>query len=238
MTLDADWVKWNNSGLDTDFDTVMKDVQPIIDKAVISYAPNSSPAVRSKAKVLAAKAIRSFDPKQGTKLQTHLFTQMQPLQREAGAYTTVHAPERVHLDLKKVKEMQRQFFDEHGRDPNDDELADFTGLSRKRLRHIRKFNKGLLGEGVFEETSESGTGLPKTIEAANLWEDFVYSELGPQDKLIYDLKTGHNGRKQLPITAIARKLRISSGAVSQRLGRIANRIAEGKQLEQIYNVNI
>jgi hypothetical protein len=33
---------------------------------------------------------------------------------------------------------------------------------------------------------------------------------------------------------IARKLRITAGAISQRLSKIAERIAEGKQLEQNY----
>lgn len=232
--LDSTWTQWKNTGAQEDYNKLLKEAEPVINSAITSYAPNSSPAVKSKAKVLASKAIKSYDPTKGTKLKTHLHVQLQPIQREAGTYSTVYAPERVRMDLSKLKQMQRQFFDEQGREPNDDELADFTGLSKKRLEHIRKFDRNLLPEGMLEETSDTGSGLPRTQEAAYLWEDYVYNELGPKDKLIYDLKTGRHGGDPLGTGDIARKLGISAGAVSQRLAKIASRIEEGKQLEQDY----
>lgn len=232
--IDLSWKAWNMSGADDDFCRVLDDAKPIIDNAVMTYAPNSSPAVRSKAKILAAQAIKMYDPSKGTKLQTFLHVQLQPLQREAASYTTVHAPERVRFDLSRLKQMQRRFFDENGRDPNIDELTDFTGLSRKRIAHIRKFDRGVVGEGMFEESGEGGAGMPQVQQAASMWEDFVYDELGPQDKLIYDLKTGRGGEQPLGVSDIARRLKVSAGAISQRLSRIANRLAEGKELESTY----
>lgn len=232
--LENSWTTWQKSQSDVDFNNLLTQASPVIDSAVRSYAPNSSPAVRSKAKILAAGALRSYDPTKGTKLKTHLHVQLQPLQREAGTYTTVHAPERVRLDLSKLRGLQKQFFDENGRDPNEDELADFTGLSKKRIRHIRRFDRNLLPESAFTESSDGGAGIPKTQEAAYLWESYVYDELNDQDKLIYDLKTGKGDQKPATTNEIARKLKISAGAVSQRLARIAARIAEGKQLEETY----
>ena len=236
--LNDSWSAWQKSGQDDDFNSLLAEASPVIDSAIMSYAPNSAPAVKSKAKILAAQAMRNYDPKKGTKLKTHLHVQLQPLRREQGMYSTVHAPERVRMDLSKLKNMQKQWFDENGHEPNDDELSDFTGLSRKRLLHIRKFDRSVLGEGAFEETSDAGAGLPQTQEAANLWEDYVYAELGPQDKLIYELKTGRGGQKVLTTNEIARKLRVSAGAVSQRLAKIAGRISEGKELEQLYGKQI
>lgn len=237
-TLDDSWKTWKNSGKPEDFNNLMTNVAPVIDSAITSYAPNSSPAVRSKAKILAVSALNSYDPAMGTKLKTHLHIQLQPLRREANSYTTVHAPERVKFDLSNLKSMQKQYFDENGREPNDDELADFTGLSKKRINHIRKFDRNILGEVSFAESSDTGVGLPKTQEAGYLWEDYVYNELGPQDKLIYDLKTGRGGRKPIGTSEIARKLKLSAGAVSQRLARIADKIAEGKELEQLYGKQV
>jgi len=232
------WTAWKKSNSPEDFGKLMTEANPVIDSAIMSYAPNSAPAVRSKAKILASQAVQSFDPTKGTKLKTHLHVQLQPLRREAGTYTTVHAPERVRMDLHKLKQLQRAYLNDNGREPNDDELADFSGLSLKRIGHIRKFDKNLLGEGVFQESSEAGAGMPKTQEAAFLWEDYVHSELGPQDKLIYDMKTGRGNQQVLGTSEIARKMRISAGAVSQRLAKIADRIAEGKQLEQTYGKQI
>lgn len=232
--LDTNWAAWQKSGSQEDFSKLMESATPVVNAAITSYAPNSSPAVRSKARILTARALKAYDPTKGTKLRTHLHVQLQPLQREAGTYATLHAPERVRLDLSRLKSLQRQYLDENGREPNDDELADFTGLSRKRITHIRRFDKSVLSEGAFEESSDAGTGMPKSQEAAHLWEDYVYSELSPQDKLIYDLKVGRNGKTAVGTSDIARQLKISAGAVSQRLAKIAERIAEGKQLEQDY----
>lgn len=232
-SLDMMWEDWNRSKDPAQLQAMLQKAQPVIDKSLVSYAPNSSPAVRSKAKVLALKAIKSYKPGHNTKLNTWLHTQMRPLMRESLSYDTVHTPEKIRFDLSRLNKMHNRFVDEHRREPNDDELADYSGLSVKRIRHIRNHDRGMLYESFFDPEEEEDSGaLPQTQQAVNLWEDFVYSELGETDKLIYDLKTGRSGRdRPLSVNQISKKVGISASAVSQRLSKISKRIQEGAELD-------
>lgn len=231
--LDEKYTQWSKTRRDDHFGELMQAAAPIISKAITSYAPNSSPAVRSQAKILTKKAFESYDPKKGTKLQTHLYTQLQPLQREAGSYDTIHIPEGVRFDIRHINEAHNRFVDEHGQEPNDEELADYTGLSQKRIAHVRKHDKAIIGEAQLlpEDDDSDSASMPATQRGQNAWREMVYAELGARDKLIYDFKTGRNGRVPMSVGEIAVKLKLSPGAISQRLGKIDTRIAEGADYE-------
>ena len=232
--LDTTWGTWNTDRSPESFNKLMTATKPIVDKAMTSYAPGAHPAVRSRAKILVKGALESFDPSKGTKLQSHLYTQLQPLQREVQSYDTLRAPERVRLDMRHLNSAHNRFVEENDREPNDTELADFTGLSTKRIAHIRRFDRMILSESNFSPADDDAddASLPATQQAAKLWQEAVYADLGDIDKLIFDLKTGRNGRpKPLQVADIARKLKLTPSAVSQRLKRIADKIAEGARYE-------
>jgi DNA-directed RNA polymerase specialized sigma subunit len=234
MDMDEQWKTWDSDRSKDNMNAMLQSANPIIDKAITSYAPGSSPAVRSQAKILTRRAIENFDPKKGMKLQSHLYTQLQPLQREAMSYETLYAPERVRFDLRNLRDQSNQFNIENGREPNDDELADFTSISKRRIAHLRRFDKMVLGEGRFtpEDDDENDASLPGTQQAGKIWQEAVYEDLGNIDKLIYDLRTGRNGReKALSVTDIGKKLKMSPSAVSQRLKRISDKISEGVDYE-------
>jgi DNA-directed RNA polymerase specialized sigma subunit len=231
--LDEKWAQWNKSKRDDHLSELMQAADPIISKAITSYAPNSSPAVRSAAKVLAKGAFETYDPKKNTKLQTHLYIQLQPLQRETQAYDTMHVPERVRFDIRHVNEAHNRFVEENGQEPSDGELADYTGLSQSRLAHIRKFDKAIIGESqMLPEDDDNDMSMPATNRGQTAWREMVYMELNDKDKLVYDLKTGRNGRVPMGVNEIAAKLKLSPGAISQRLAKIDHQISEGSQYEK------
>ena len=233
--LDDKWAQWNKTKKPEHLGELMQTAEPIIGKAITSYAPNSSPAVKSQAKILAKKAFETYDPKKGAKLQTHLYTQLQPLQREAGSYDTLHTPEGVRFDMRQINESHNRFVNENGHEPNDEEFADYTGLSAKRIAHVRKHDKAVIGESQLlpEDDDEDSVSMPATQQGQNAWREMVYSELGNRDKLIYDLKTGRNGRVPMGVSEIAMKVKLSPGAISQRLSKIDQRLAEGQEYEDV-----
>ena len=63
-----------------------------------------------------------------------------------------------------------------------------------------------------------------------VWIDYVYSELDPVNKKIMEWKTGYAGSKQISNNDIARNLKISPPAVSQRIGTITKRLQEGYEI--------
>lgn len=72
-------------------------LSPDLDKAVYAYSGmNAGPAVRSKAKLLAVKAIKNYSPDSGSALRSWVYTQLQPISRYARDIMPSPMPERVY----------------------------------------------------------------------------------------------------------------------------------------------
>jgi hypothetical protein len=61
--------------------------------------------------------------------------------------------------------------------------------------------------------------------------DMIYDDLNPIDQLVLDYSFGRNGRPKLSTQAIAKKLRVTPGAVSQRASKIQRSIDELTDME-------
>lgn len=225
---DAAYSSWQNSKTPETNTALISTLQPVIDTAVMSYAgQNASPTIRSRARLMALKALDTYDPNKGN-VRTHLLSQLQSLRRvSAQAQNIISIPEQVGLDYSHLKESETELYDLLGREPTDDELADRTGLSKRRIQKIRAFNQpvseGMTTREVTDEESYGGdvaSTIPNSHRAADAWFNFVYEDLSPVDKLIADMTLGRNGRRKASTQDIARRLNITPGAVSQRAAKI------------------
>lgn len=221
------WKKAPNPTLNT---KLLSTVQPVIDTALSSYVgPNPTPAIRSRAKLMALKALSTFNPQEGN-VRTHLLSQMQSLRRlNAQEQNIIAIPEQVGLDYQKLTEAENEMRDRLSRDPTDDEIADATGLSVRRIKKIRGFHQPIAEGSTIIETGDDyadaggiASKIPGQTDAQDAWLDFVYGDLSPTDKLIMDMTLGRNGRKKISTQEIAKKLNITPGAVSQRAAKIQN----------------
>lgn len=198
--------------------------QPIINTALQTYVGSKDPVAISHARILALRAIKSYDSNRGTQLRTHMLTQMQPLRRLAAQRRFVtHVPEQVQYDLSGIREAEADLSDELGREPTEIELADHTGFSVKRLKHLRQFS-------IAQPESMFGVEGPPQSEEHNPmddWRDYVYHDLGPTDQKIFEWRTGYNGKPQLGVSDIAKRLGLSAGRVTQRANDISTRLEEG-----------
>lgn len=193
-------------------------VQPDIDKAVRAFGGTNANS-RSKAKILTIRALETYDPKQG-KFKNHLFNHLTQLRRYEGQQNQpVKIPEKVALDRAFMDRATQELRDTLGREPNDADVSRHTGLSSRRLTHIRKFQPAVV-EGQFSRVTEEG-GLGGDIGVSdsggrNLWASIVYDELGDDDKTIMEHTLGMHGKPVLENQALAKLLQRSPGLVSQR----------------------
>lgn len=222
------YTQWQGNKTPETNTALLKTIQPVIDTAVMSYAgQNASPTIHSRARLMALKALDTYDPNKGN-VRTHLLSQLQSLRRlSAQSQNIISIPEQVGLDYSKLNDSETELRDQLGRDPTDDELADHTGLSKKRIQKIRAFNQpvseGMTTREVTDEESYGGdvaSTIPNSHRAADAWFNFVYDDLSPIDKLIADMTLGRNGRRRASTQEIARRLNITPGAVSQRAAKI------------------
>lgn len=208
-------------------------VQPIIDTAVNSYAGQSaSPTLKNKAKLMALKALNTYDPQKGN-VKTHLLSQLQSLRRAAAQeQNIINIPEQVGLDFQRLAAAENEMRDSLSRDPTDDELADMTGLSTRRIKKIRAFNQPVAegmtamqaGDSEDNMNTDIASTLPNYTQHTDAWLDFVHGDLSPIDKLIMDMTLGRNGRRRASTQDIAQRLNITPGAVSQRAAKIQQMI--------------
>lgn len=224
---DTAFTDWQTKRTPENNTRILQTVQPIIDTAVSSYAGSAaSPTVKSRARLLALKALESYDPQRGN-VKTHLLSQLQRLRRiSAQTQNIISLPEQVGLDYQRLSEAENELRDQYSRDPTDDELADFTSLSKRRIQKIRKFQQPLAEGTVSHIVDENSSGgdvasqIPGQTRAMDAWLDFVYDDLTPTDKLIMDMTLGRNGRRKTSTAEIAQRLRLTPGAVSQRAAKI------------------
>lgn len=210
---------------------LLQATRPVLDAAVRSYGGASpSPTLRSRAKLMALEAFGKYDPNRA-KLRTHLMVHLQGLRRMAAKETQlISIPERVGLDLHKLRTAENELRDRLARDPSDIELSGHTGLSPKRIGYIRQARPGY-SEGFIQaatQTAEDAGGFTPAVKQTGGIDphllQFVYHDLDPADQVILEHTLGMNRKAVLPKQQIAAKLGISPGAVSQRAARIQERL--------------
>jgi DNA-directed RNA polymerase specialized sigma subunit len=218
---------WKNNQTPAMNTQLLTKIQPTIDTAISSYVgTNPTSAMKTRAKLMALKALQNFDPARGN-VRTHLLSQMQSLRRLAAQeQNIISIPEQVGLDYQRLGEAERALSDKLSRDPSDDEVADSTGLSVRRINKIRAFHQPLAeGTTIIENADDAADGnvastIPGHTTAQDAWAEFVYGDLTAPNKLIMDLALGRHGRKKTSVQEIARRLNITPGAVSQRAAKI------------------
>ena len=210
---------------------LLKTIEPEIQRGITAHVGKPNPLIRSRARRMALKAVETYDPTKA-KLGTHVVNQLQGLKRISRKQTQIlKVPERVAMDQHRVEQARLELVDRLGRDPSTREIADYTGLSSRRLDHLRKFKHPISEGAIMGPQGEEGNmgQLPAVMGNSNAWAEVVYSDLDGTNQKIMEWTLGLHGEPQLSNQAIARKLRISPGAVSQRksaIQRLLNREEE------------
>lgn len=204
--------------------------RPTIEGAVKTFASRSGPVVAQRARLLAARAIKSFDPKKGASLKTHLRNHLQALQRMApGIQDPLAPPERFRAQQMEIAHATDLMSDQLGREPTDEELAEVLKFPLKRVIKVRNRMRSRLPTSAYEEAGDEDerpdvVGSERTLY--DDWEDAVYQDLGPIDRLIMMHRTGYRGAEIMTTNQIAERLKLSPSAVSQRSSRIQRRLDE------------
>lgn len=214
---------WKAEPTDEKYSALLKSLKPVISSGLTTYAGGDK-NLRTRANILATEAINSFKPEAGASLNTWVYQNLQRLRRfRAQRSSVVHIPENVRLDRMQVKRFQTDYLDKHGYEPDELTVADQLGISKGRVR------KALHGSEVSETSAQTEKGdLPGEHRTQDrVWMDYVYHDLDPTNRKVFEWTTGHNGSKILSKQEIARRLKISSPAVSLRVSRIMKKLQEG-----------
>ena len=208
---------------------IVSALDPVINSEIQRFS-GPKPLLRSRARALTIKAIKTYDPTSGAQLRSWATTHMQQLARYGQQLRAVHAPEVAIRQAAEVNRVRMEMADTLGRDPEDQELADEVGISVKRIRDIRKMVRPTVAEGAMAEPADedSVAGMPAVSQPnkLSLAEEMVYDSLTPRDRAIFDWKTGRKGKTMLSNQEIARRLGVTPALISQRSQLIAQQIQQ------------
>lgn len=195
--------------------------------SVLSTIGGTAPNIRSKARVLAAKSVQSYDPSSGASLQTWVSNNLRQLTRDIRkSNSDIHIPEGVQLDAYAIYKAETELEDELGREPTVQEISDRAHLSIKRIADVRSKNKKQVSEGsTVQEDGSPGLQQGATDYTGEAT-DYVYNDSDLNDKKIIEYTTGYGGSKVLSSKEIMAKLKLTPVQFTRRKARLSQRIMQ------------
>ncbi|MBO5645084.1 MAG: sigma-70 family RNA polymerase sigma factor [Lentisphaeria bacterium] len=178
-------------------------------------------------------AARKFDPKRGTKFSTYSAWWIKQAIRQAIAEQTqaVRVPIGTQLNSRRIRRGVKLYFEEFGREPDDDELAAYTNLplaTIKRLRNTRQADMQSLNANVLsddEDGSEFQEFLSDNDTAApdeNLLriEDIdqllkLLDRLPERERMVLRLRFGLDGSPVLTLEEVGKQLNCTNERIRQ-----------------------
>lgn len=217
--------KWQADPSKENLAAVTQSLRPTIESVIASMGDAGNPHIRSRANVVAAKAIQSYDPSYGASLPTYVSGQLRQLSRDVRKSNNVLSiPEGIQLDGYALYRAEKQFMEDHDREPTVQELADASHLSVKRIQQIRKKLRATMTDSA--ATGEDGSALAMGEETDHSTEamEYVYNDSDMVDKKLLEYTTGYGGEAPLSSAEIMRKLKLTPVQLTRRKARLSMRI--------------
>jgi RNA polymerase primary sigma factor len=221
---------WQRDPTPDNMAKILDTLAPTITSEIQRYT-GPKPLLRSKAKYLATKAVKTYDPTKGAQLRSWVVTQLQPLSRYGQQLRPVRSSELAIRQAAEVDTQRRRLALELDRDPTDAELADRVGISVRRIKRLRDTVRPAMAESMMinedtEEISLPAVAAGNTLDFAS---EAVYSGLSERERKIFDWKTGMHGQSVLSNQEVARRLGITPAAISQITANIAAAIRKATE---------
>ena len=221
--------RWQKNPTPADTEFLLNKMKPTISSAMTSYAPGMNKQLGVKAAHLALQALQAYDPTKGTDPTTFVFHNLKRLNRLAGKRQNImpisEVASREGRFLAKVRD---DFIDTYDREPSEMELADMTGYTLKKVNKILNRDSIRSDSSMINDESHESTFTTKDVTDDDYY-NYVYASVGPTDQKIMDWASGRGG-KVISNMDIAKRLRVTPAAVSQRKAKIQRLMSEVRGL--------
>lgn len=216
------WVQWKRTRSPQDLQKLLNQMLPIINREANKWAPSMSRSLlEAEGKRLAVEAFEKYDPNAGAALSTFLASRLQKLSRMVySTQNTARLSETKTLLFHTYNSASNELRDIHGRSPTNEELSDHLGWSPKKLKAFQR----QAGRKEFIESEEHPDDDVKDDDLVH----FIYHDLTPQQKKIFEHRTGYLGAKILSGKEIMTELNLTQGQLSYQINLIETAIKRAK----------
>jgi len=222
-------VSWQKTNNPEDLAEIIVRYQPIVHSIVNKYKTTgvSPSTLRAKASTQLLKSLRSYNPDKGTAPSTHIWNNLQKVQRIASeSLISGHIPEYRNMKKSTYVTVRDNMSDRLGYEPSIKEMSDELKWSQSE---VQRMNKELTGETTasvaeFDFYGNSSQFANKDMELI----DYLYHELRDKDKVIFEHTFGYGGKPVLKNKELAVMLNTNEMDVHRSKKRLADKIRSYK----------
>jgi len=205
------WETWKTNPTPENLSNLVSQMKPVIHKAIQVNQGALSPAVvEAEAKIQAVNAFKTYDPNRDTQLSTHVTNYMKKVNRLNYTYQDIYSvPEARRIKYSTFANTVSRMKEEKGRDPSADELATELGWSRAEVSRYLAENRRELSDN---QPHHSDLGAHDTRQGMVM--SYIYNDLTPTQKLLFENVTGYGGKKVMDGTDLRRAMNMTQGQLS------------------------
>jgi DNA-directed RNA polymerase specialized sigma subunit len=216
----AAWQQWKKRPTPQNMGAVLGQVNPLIQKEVNRWSGTlARPALELEGKRLAAEAVQSYRPSGGAALSTHVANRLKKLSRLSYQHQNVaRMPEYQTLKFHTYQAGKTNLEERLGREPTVDELSSELGWPKPYLSNFqRSIRRELVESGEVPPIFDTDSGESGMV-------DFVYNDLSPVQKQIFEHTTGYGGAQMLRNPQLMKRLNMSQGQLSYQKRLLVDRV--------------
>ncbi len=216
------WSRWKRTQNPADLQRLLDQMEPMIAREVNRWSNSMSRSLlMSEGKRLAVDAFKTYDPKQGAALSTYIASRLPKLSRLTYAHmNAARMSETQAMQFHTYSTAANELREQHGREPSHDELADHLGWAPKKLTDFqRQANRKEFVES--EEHPDNETSEDHLV-------DFIYHDLTPQQKKIFEYTTGYGGNPKKSGQMIMVELNLTQGMLSYQKNLIIKAVEKAR----------
>lgn len=186
-------------------------MEPVLYSATkINQGTLSPQVIQAEAKLQALKAFKTYDPGKDVKLSTHVHNYLQKVNRLNYKYQEIfEVPEQRRIKYQTFQKAKQDLEDSLRREPTAEELADHLHWSRAE---VGRFLAEARVEFSDAQPHSSDLAVHDTADATLM--AYIYNDMAPKQKLLFEHTTGYNGKPVLSNPELMKKLRMTQGQLS------------------------
>jgi len=224
------WHHWNTNGQKPEhLIPLYESYKPLLVREANKYANKveiPTAAIHHEIDRHFVNAIKTFNPKRGTQLNTWVQTNLQKSSRYIKTYQNIgKIPEGQISQIRRFDAAKEHLMNQLGHEPDTKTLADHLGWPQRRVvQMIKERRRDLPASGFESDPAELMT--PKELEAIKL----MQYDLTPEERTVYEYTFGMNGKPRHQPGQIAKTTGIHPSKVSRIRNRLVDKLKEAMEL--------
>lgn len=215
---------WRDAPTQDNLYNLVDSLKPTIQASVASLGGVDA-NIKSRARVIAAKAVQTYDPSKGTSLPTWVSQQIRQITRDIRKSNNIlSVPENAQLEAYSLYKTEAELEDELGRPPTVEEIADKAHISVRKIEKLRKKIKAIATDSQMQAEDGSsyvqGSETDYTPDAL----DYIYNDSDLKDKQLIEHMFGYGGSEIWDNQQIQNNLKLTPVQFTRRKIRLAGRI--------------